>query len=234
MVRRLSSREVRLAQTLNDGLQLFEAVRAFRTAGARQGKKKKRPTSQGNRYADAIEALRELAEEEGIPIAVVGGVATVYHGYERFTKDMDVVVSTQDFDRIIKVCYKYGFDIKSYNPTGMHELLYGNLEIEVIEEGMFAGDPSDPKAMPSPAELGVTHGLQFVSLPKWIQLKLSSGRLQDYADIGNVLQKKSPEEHQDVEDYLHGFNPTYAEKFRSLAEDARREKQQESFLLRKP
>jgi len=160
-------------------------------------------------------------------------VATVYHGYERFTKDMDIVVSAQDFDRIVKVCYKYGFDIKSYNPTGMHELLYGGLDIEVLEEGMFSGDPKDPKAMPSPAELGVTHGLQFVSLEKWAQLKLSSGRAQDHADIVNVLKSKTSEEHQDTEAYLQGFNPDYAERFRQLAKDAEREKQQESLLLRK-
>jgi hypothetical protein len=226
---RLSSREVRLAQVLSNGLDLFEAVRNFRTGERTAGTQE----IHGNRYVEAIQALRDLAEEEGIPIAVVGGVATVYHGYERFTKDMDIVVSSQDFDRIIKICYKYGFEIKSYNPTGMHELLYKGLEIEVLEEGMFAGDPTDPKAMPGPAELGVTQGLQFISLEKWAQLKISSGRAKDYADIVEVLKKKSPEEKQDTEDYLQGFNPDYAEKFRQLEKDSEREKQQESLLLRK-
>jgi hypothetical protein len=228
MTKRLSSREVRLAKTLADGLNLFEAVRSFRTAG----KKNKRQKSRGNNYADALQALRNLAEDENIPIAVIGGVAAVYHGYERFTEDMDIVVSAQDFDRIVKVCYKYGFDIVSYNPTGMHVLSYGGFKIEVLEEGMFASDVNNPKAMPSPAELGVTHGLQFVPLEKWVRLKLSGDRAKDNADIVEVLKKKSLEEHQDTEDYLMNFNPGYAERFRQLAKDAEKEKQQESLLLK--
>lgn len=231
MAKRLSSREVRLAQVLTSGLDLFEAVRSFRTAG--KGSQRQKERAHSNIYAEALQAMRELSEEEGIPIAVIGGAATVFHGYERFTEDMDIVVSAQDFDKIIKVCYRYGFDIKSYNPTGMHELLYKGLKIEVLEEGMFSGDPNDPKAMPSPAEMGVTHGLQFIPLDKWVRLKLSGGRAKDNADIVEVLKKKTPEEHQDTEAYLQDFNPDYAQRFRQLAQDAEREKAQESLFLRK-
>jgi hypothetical protein len=230
---RLSARETRLAQTLSDGLDLFEAVRFLREAG--KGKRLKKPQGiRGNRYYRAVQSLRELAEEEGIPIAVIGGVAAVFHGYERFTQDLDIVVSVQDFHKIIKVCYKYGFEIESYNPTGMHEISYNGLPIEVLEEGMFAGDPKDPIAMPSPTELGVTQGLEFVPLEKWVRLKLSGKRSQDYTDIINVFKSKTSEEHQDTEDYLRDFNPEYAQKFRELAETAQLEKErQKSFFPKK-
>jgi hypothetical protein len=234
MAERLSAREVRLAQVLNDGLDLFEAVRGFRAAA--KGKRpslQKKPDTQGNRWAGALQALREMAENENIPIVVVGGVATVHHGYERYTKDLDVVVSVQDFDQIVKVCYKYGFDIKSYNPTGMHELLYNGLDIEVLQEGMFSSDPDDPKAMPGPAELGVTRGLQFVPLERWTRLKLSGDELRHDADIAEVIKKQPPERHQDIRDYLQNFNPEYATRFDQLVQRAQQEKQRQAYFLGK-
>jgi hypothetical protein len=222
MKTRLSPREVRVAEVINNGLDLIDAVRDFHTAGKGKGEKKSRRD-----YADALEALHTLAEKENIPIAVRGGVAAIYHGYERYAADTDIVVSAQDFDRIVKVCYKYGFEIKSCNPTGMHVLSYNGFKIKVIEEGKFTGDVSDLTHIPSPAELGVTSGLQFVALEKWVHLKLASARAQDFADIVEVLKKKNPAEIQAIEGYLMNVSLRYAQKFTELVEAAEREKAQE-------
>jgi hypothetical protein len=223
MKSRLSPSEVRVAKVLDNGLDLIEAVRNSHTAGKGKGEKK----NQRNNYADVLEALRELAENEGIPIVVVGGVAAIYLGYERYAEDTDIVISAQDFGRIISACCKYGFDIVSYNPTGMHALSYDGFKIKVLGEGKFTGDVSDLTNIPSPAELGVTSGLQFVALEKWVHLKLASGRCQDYADVVEVLKTKNPAEIQAIEGYLMNVSLRYAEKFAQLVKDAEREKAQE-------
>jgi hypothetical protein len=163
--------------------------------------------------------------DEGIPIAIIGGVAAVYHGYERYTQDMDVVVSVSDAQRIIRVCHEYGFRLGDYHAR-MCILWYNGLKIKVLEECKFTGDISDLTNIPSPAELGVTQGLQFVTLEKWVHLKLASARAQDYADIVEVL-KKNPAEIQAIEDYLLGASLRYAQKFAELVETAEWEKAQE-------
>jgi hypothetical protein len=218
---RLSPREVEVCRILADGRDLIEAVRGFRRG---------EPVIQGNRYSEAIKALQNLSEGEGIPIVMIGEMATIYHGYESVTMDLDVVVSAQDFDQIIKPCLKYGFEIRGYNSGGIHKLLYKGLEIKVIKEGMFASGSDDLKAMPGPADLDVGHGLQCISLPQWVRLKLSGGRIKDRADIVEVIKRKNPEDHEKVETYLRGFNPGYAVKIRQLAKNAEREKQQESLF----
>jgi hypothetical protein len=46
---------------------------------------------QDSKFARALATLQTLARKEGIPLAIVGGLAAIHHGYERFAKDMDVV-----------------------------------------------------------------------------------------------------------------------------------------------
>src|SRR5438270_164357 len=50
---------------------------------------------QESRFAKALATLKTLSRKEGIPLAIVGGLAAIHHGYERFTKDIDVVVQSE-------------------------------------------------------------------------------------------------------------------------------------------
>ncbi len=49
---------------------------------------------QESKFAKALATLQALSRKEGIPLAIVGGLAAIHHGYERFTKDIDVVVQS--------------------------------------------------------------------------------------------------------------------------------------------
>jgi len=49
---------------------------------------------QESKFANALATLKALSRKEGIPLAIVGGLAAIHHGYERFTKDIDVVVQS--------------------------------------------------------------------------------------------------------------------------------------------
>src|SRR5947209_14846792 len=41
----------------------------------------------------ALEAIARRLEELGIPYAIAGGIALFFHGYRRFTEDVDVLVT---------------------------------------------------------------------------------------------------------------------------------------------
>lgn len=217
----LSERELRLAQLYRDSSDLIKAIIQFRP-GRRA---RVAAMSQDNNYEGALEALRALSEEEGIPMAIVGGAAAIHHGYPRFTEDIDIVVKIKDFDRIITSCYKYGIDIVSFNPTGFHELNYKGVKIEVLQEGSFGHDEDDPEWVPSPEELGVNAGLGFTSLVGLIRLKLGAARMQDEADIVEVLKNTSPEKIREVQEFLAGFGHGFLERFENLLGRAMKEKQ---------
>ena len=43
-----------------------------------------------------IERLAETAQEEELPFLLIGGYAVSFHGYSRFTKDIDVLIRKAD------------------------------------------------------------------------------------------------------------------------------------------
>jgi len=167
-----------------------------------------------NPVLDAIQALKKMAEEENVTIAIIGGAAAAYHGYPRSTKDVDIVADSPDFQKIVRVAHKYGFHSKtnnSYNPSWMFELIYKHsaspdmyelpdgevipgILIEVLEEGMMD--------IPPVSELGVTSGLGFASLKSWVGLKLRADRMQDMADVVQVMKKTSLPIQQEIGEYL--------------------------------
>ena len=49
-----------------------------------------------SKFAKALATLKTLSRKEDIPIAIIGGLAAIHFGYERFTKDIDIVVRHGD------------------------------------------------------------------------------------------------------------------------------------------
>jgi hypothetical protein len=56
-----------------------------------------------SKFARALATLQELSRKEGIAMAIVGGLAAIHHGYQRFTKDIDVVVQSSHLDVLTRV-----------------------------------------------------------------------------------------------------------------------------------
>ena len=63
---------------------------------------------QESKFARALATLKTLSRNEGIPLAIVGGLAAIHHGYERFTKDIDVVVRSGNLDILTRVAPNTG------------------------------------------------------------------------------------------------------------------------------
>src|SRR2546421_8384802 len=95
-------------------------------------------------------AARSLARLEGLVATVkgrdrgdarfaaaleVGGMAAIHHGYERFTKDIDIVVGKGHLDPLIRVAPDYGIRIVWHDPNGWHKLRYKGVDIEIVPEG---------------------------------------------------------------------------------------------------
>src|SRR4051812_3911939 len=75
-----------------------------------------------SKFGKVLATLEILARKEGIPLAIVGGLAAIYHGYESFTKDIDVVVPSANLDVFTRVAPRYGIKVIWKDPEGWHKL----------------------------------------------------------------------------------------------------------------
>lgn len=186
----------------------------------------KHPGEANSEFDQALAVLCTLARKEGIPIAIVGGMAAVRHGYERLTEDLDVVIGRQHLDTIIRVAPRYGIKVIWQDPRGWHELQFEGLRIEIVPEG---GHPSKhaPTTIPGPRQLGVAEGMGYANLEGWIETKLGSGRRQDQADVVQVLKRTDPAAIDTTRAHLAGVHAVYLRLFDELACAAREELEQE-------
>ncbi|HVO51118.1 MAG TPA: hypothetical protein VMV60_09015 [Thermoanaerobaculia bacterium] len=150
--------------------------------------------------------LRSLAsrlDAEGIPYAILGGMALNIHGFVRETVDVDVLLTRESLERFRERLVGRGYvpafagALKSFRDgeTGVR--------IDVIAAGDFPGD-GKPKdiAFPAPAGIAIERGgIRVVPLETLIELKLASGlsaehrRLVDLADVQRTIEAlKLPKE----------------------------------------
>ncbi len=185
-----------------------------------------RPGEENSEFDRAIDVLKTLSGKEDIPIAIVGGMAAIQYGYERFTQDIDVVVARQHLDTLIRVAPKYGIKVIWQDPQGWHKLQWEGVKIEIVPEG---GKPSKdaPTRIPGPKYLGVVEGMGYANLEGWMETKLSSARRQDQADVVQVLKKTAPADVERIREHLVGVHPLYLRLFEELVIAAEEEKQQE-------
>ena len=186
----------------------------------------KRPGEENSEFDKGLEVLKTLSQKEGIPIAIVGGMAAIHHGYERLTRDIDVVVAQKHLDTILRVAPKYGIKVIWHDPQGWHKLSFEGVRIEIVPEGGKAKKDA-PTTIPGPKQLGVAAGSDYANLEGWVETKLSSGRGLDRADVIQVLKRIDSKTIAKVRRYIKGVHTIYLRLFDELHKTAEEEKEQE-------
>ncbi len=183
-------------------------------------------TGEENRFTKALAALQQLALGAGIPIAIVDGLGAIHYGYPAATQDIDIAVARDHLDALIAAAPKYGFKIARRTASGWHTLTHGDVEINVVPEGGKARNTA-PTTIPGPSQLGVQQGLDYASLPGWVELKLSSGRQKDRAHVVEIMKKNDSRSLQAAREHIAGIHPSYLQLFDQLLAEAQAEQQQE-------
>jgi hypothetical protein len=147
--------------------------------------------------ADVQRAMHQLAhhlEESAIPYAIVGAMALNEYGYERVTKDVDVLLTREGLAQFKSLFLGRGYVEKFEGSKGLRDTM-NNVVIDVLIAGDYPGDgKAKPVAFPDPAEVAVRGSkVALVPLAKLIELKLASGmtaphRLKDLADILELVR----------------------------------------------
>ena len=152
-------------------------------------------------------------KEHGIDYMVIGAVALLAHGYQRFTSDIDLVLTPDGLEafhrELIGPAYVPAF-------PGAKKRLRSTSDgiiIEVMTTGEYPGDGKPkPVSIPEPSQASTDiNGIQVVTFEKLIELKLASGisaphRLKDLADVQELIKirKLEPEFAERVDPYVRG------------------------------
>src|SRR5579862_6658924 len=136
--------------------------------------------AQESKLAKALATLDALSRKEGIPLAIVGGLAAIHHGYERSTKDIDIVVRSGNLDSLTRIAPHYGTKVIWKDPEGWHKLQCEGVAIDVVPEGRKPRKDA-PTSIPSPEYLGVREGSGYAGIAGWMETKLGSYRAHDRA-----------------------------------------------------
>lgn len=156
-------------------------------------------------------------DDLGIPYAVVGGLALFFHGYRRFTEDVDILVTKDDLKTIHEKLEGLGYLPPFTGSKHLRDTDSG-VKVEFLTTGEFPGDGKPkPVAFPNPADVRVEGaGVWFLSLPMLVELKLASG-------ISNPLRGKDIVDVQELisvlklgEEFAVQLNPFVQDKFREL------------------
>jgi len=147
-----------------------------------------------NEFKSVTEALNSA----GIEYAVCGGWAMAIHGLPRATKDIDLLVLTDDLDRILRLLRELGFDVEGLPP---------HFDVEIRRVSKIS---SEPKQLITVGLLLVNDSMMdvwkdrqqqqwdegtasVVSREGLIKMKLLAGRKQDILDIESLREVEEDE-----------------------------------------
>ncbi len=168
-----------------------------------------------------LEKIARRLEELGIPYAVAGGMAMFFHGFRRFTEDVDILVTPEGLKRIHDELEGLGYVPQFRGSKQLRDAETG-VRVEFLVTGQYPGDGKPkPVAFPDPAEVSIViDGIHFLNLAKLIELKLASGttsgRRKDLGDVQELVRALSlPIE------FAGQLNPSVRDLYRQLWQEVR-------------
>ena len=147
----------------------------------------------------------ELLNEHKVQYLVIGGYAVNFHGYPRYTKDIDfwLWMTKPNIKKLIEAIKEFGFgelnlEIEDFMTTdNIIQLGYEPYRIDLLVdvEGIDFEECYERRIK---AELDGTE-VKFLSLQDLIRAKRAAGRLQDLADAEQLekLEKKKDKNQTD-------------------------------------
>jgi hypothetical protein len=166
--------------------------------------------------------ITQRLEQLGVPYAVAGAMALFFHGYRRFTEDVDLLVSPDGLQKIHRRLDELGFVPSSPGSKNLRDTESG-VRVEFLVAGDYPGD-GKPKTIsfPNPEDAAVElDGVRCLKLPTLVELKLASSsaprRLRDLADVQELIHVlRLPGE------FASQINPTVRDLFLTLWEEVQR------------
>jgi hypothetical protein len=134
----------------------------------------------------------QLLNANNVHYLIIGGYAVAYHGYPRYTKDIDVWIwmNLDNAEKVVKTLREFGFESLGLKTDDFLEtdtviqLGYAPNRIDLIT-GVPGVDFEECYPLRIIEEVDGVQ-LAFIDLENLKKTKRASGRLQDLADIENL------------------------------------------------
>ncbi len=140
-----------------------------------------------------LRKLTRRLDDANIPYAVAGGMALYLHGYQRFTDDVDVLVTREALAEIHRRLEGLGYVAPFVGSKNLRDAETG-VRVEFLVAGGYPGD-GKPKPVSFPDPVGVSEsvdGVRCLRLATLVELKLASGtvpgRRKDLADVQELIR----------------------------------------------
>jgi len=153
---------------------------------------------------DEFFALIPYLNKLGVRYAVIGGIAMAFHGRPRFTRDIDVLIHSEDIDLV-----RMAFQRLNYRETAapwtfrntnltLHRFLKVAGEEEMMVDILLANTPDHQqiiaRAVQTEAEAGT---VRVATKDDLIRLKSSRNSDQDKVDIKGLQDDSDRESRED-------------------------------------
>ena len=134
----------------------------------------------------------ELLNANGVKYLIVGGYAVGFHGYPRYTKDLDVwiLVSQENAEKVLKALNQFGMGSLGLQKEDFLktdefvQLGYPPNRIDIV---MSCDGVEFESCYKSKNQLIVEHlPIDFIDVENLKRNKKASGRPQDLADLDNL------------------------------------------------
>jgi len=130
-----------------------------------------------------------LLNANAIRYVVIGGYAVAFHGYLRYTGDLDVFVelSAENADKLVRALQEFGFDLPELKPSlflrkgRVVRMGREPMRLEILNQidGVTFEECYQKRRV---SKLG-TLKINFISLPELLKNKKATGRQKDRADV---------------------------------------------------
>jgi hypothetical protein len=140
---------------------------------------------------DFKEFIQSL-NDNNVRYLVVGGYAVAFHGYPRYTKDIDIwlAVDQENAANVVRALEQFGFASLGLaaqdflDPHTVIQLGYPPCRIDLI---MTLNDVDFSQCYPSRIEVAIQDvTMKFIDLENLKKNKRAAGRLQDLADVEHL------------------------------------------------
>lgn len=171
-----------------------------------------------------LRRLVEKLEKANIPYAVMGAMAVNAHRHERTTKDVDILLTREGFERFRKLYVPKAYAPVPNRPRRFLDRRHQRT-IDILITGNFPGSGQPgPIVFPDPVAVSETiQNASVVNLETLIQLKLAARRHYDFGDVVNLIRV-----HNLDEAYLAKLHPSVHQDFIECLEEKRRDDEYEA------
>lgn len=174
----------------------------------------------------------DALEKGGIPHAVAGGFAVIFHGYERFTDDVDVLIGRHRLSDAMTVLEALGYQ---GHRTPLGARLVDPDEGIVLDLLCAAWDAEETVVELPTRIVDEVSGrvLSVVPVEHLVVMKLEAGRTQDDADVAMLLMRRLVDPWR-VRTYIRRVWPALMPRYRRALRQAREDRGRQSPQRRGP